>query len=154
MRIEHFDEFDLPVNDTQRLIGRIINMNPLEDPKLNESNVGLLNLNEENGGNVQKIKLQLSDVQSYSFFDGEIVVVEGTHDQNTARINVTAVHKPAISSIPRNMLSVEELQKISSDLYKDRAVQVMIATGPYTFKNSLSYQGLYDFLALAKKEQP
>ena len=68
------------MNDTQRLIGRIINMNPLEDPKLNESNVGLLNLNEENGGNVQKIKLQLSDVQSYSFFDGEIVVVEGTHD--------------------------------------------------------------------------
>ena len=68
------------MNDTQRLIGRIINMNPLEDPKLNESNVGLLNLNEENGGNVQKIKLQLSDVQSFSFFDGEIVVVEGTHD--------------------------------------------------------------------------
>ncbi len=80
LRIDHFDEFDLPVNDTQRLIGRIINMNPLEDPKLNESNVGLLNLNEENGGNVQKIKLQLSDVQSYSFYDGEIVVVEGTHD--------------------------------------------------------------------------
>lgn len=52
LRIEHFDEFDLPVNDTQRLIGRIINMNPLEDPKLNESNIGLLNLNDENGGNV------------------------------------------------------------------------------------------------------
>ena len=51
-------------------------------------------------------------------------------------------------------MSVEELQKISSELYRDRAVQVMIATGPYTFKNSLSYQGLYDFLALAKKEQP
>jgi hypothetical protein len=49
-------------------------------------------------------------------------------------------------------MSLEELQKISSELYRDRAVQVMIATGPYTFKNSLSYQGLYDFLALAKKE--
>jgi hypothetical protein len=33
-----------------------------EDPKLQENNVGLLNLNEENGGNVQKMKLQLNDV--------------------------------------------------------------------------------------------
>jgi len=30
----------------------------------------------------------------------------------------------------------------------------MVACGPYTFKNSLSYQGLLDFLALARKEQP
>lgn len=30
----------------------------------------------------------------------------------------------------------------------------MVASGPFTFKNSLSYQGLYDFLHIAKKEQP
>ena len=30
----------------------------------------------------------------------------------------------------------------------------MIASGPYTFKNTLQYQGLLDFLALARKEQP
>ncbi len=39
--------------------------------------MGLLNINEENSGNVQKIKLQLSEVASFSLFDGEIVVVEG-----------------------------------------------------------------------------
>jgi hypothetical protein len=38
--------------------------------------------------------------------------------------------------------------------YKDRAVQVMVACGPFTVKNSLSYQGLIDFLAIARKEQP
>jgi hypothetical protein len=30
----------------------------------------------------------------------------------------------------------------------------MVACGPYTFKNSLQYSGLLDFLALARKEQP
>jgi hypothetical protein len=30
----------------------------------------------------------------------------------------------------------------------------MIATGPYTLKNSLSYQGLLDFLSIVKREQP
>jgi hypothetical protein len=60
---------------------------------LNESNIGLINLNEENGGNVNKLKLQLSEVQSFSFFDGEIVVAEGTQDSNTSRFNVSRIHK-------------------------------------------------------------
>jgi hypothetical protein len=67
LNIDSFNEFGLPVQDVVRLIGRIIKINSVEDPKLNETNVGLLNLNEENGGNVQKIKLQLSDVEPFSF---------------------------------------------------------------------------------------
>jgi hypothetical protein len=65
----------------------------IEDPKLSEQNVGLLNLNEDNSGNVQKIKLQMSEVPSYSLFDGEIVVVEGVYDSNTSRLNVAKIHK-------------------------------------------------------------
>jgi len=49
--LDTFDEFGLPVLDTQRLIGRIVNVNQ-EDPKLQENNVGLINLNDENGGSV------------------------------------------------------------------------------------------------------
>jgi hypothetical protein len=30
----------------------------------------------------------------------------------------------------------------------------MVACGPFTFKNSLQYHGLLDFLAIARKEQP
>lgn len=80
-----------------------------EDPKLQENNVGLLNLNEENGGNVQKMKLQLNDVQSYSIFDGEIVVAEGVYDANTSRLNVAKIHKLDIQSMPRSNPNIEEL---------------------------------------------
>ena len=64
-----------------------------EDPKLQENNVGLLNLNDDNGGSVQKMKLQLNEVQSFSLFDGEIVVAEGVYDANTSRLNVAKIHK-------------------------------------------------------------
>lgn len=79
LKVEQFDDYGLPVIDSQRLIGRIVNMNQ-EDSKLNETNIGLLNLSEENGGGISKIKLQLGEVQAFSFFEGEIVVAEGVYD--------------------------------------------------------------------------
>jgi hypothetical protein len=54
----------------------------------------------------------------------------------------------------RGNLSLEEIQKIVSENYKDRATQIMVGCGPFTVKNSVSYQGLIDFLAIARKEQP
>jgi hypothetical protein len=36
-------------------------------------------------------------------------------------------------------MSLEEHQKIVIENYKERAVQLMIAAGPFAFKNSLSY---------------
>ena len=80
-----------------------------EEGKLSESNIGLLNLNEENGGNVSKIKLQLSEVPSFSLFEGEIVVVEGCYDANTSRLNVAKVHKMDVQQMPRNNMSIDEL---------------------------------------------
>lgn len=113
---DSFDDFCMPVNDMQRLIGRIINTNP-EEPKLSEANIGLLNLSDENGGNAQKIKLQLTELKSYSFFDGEIVVVEGTYDSNQTKMVVLAVHKANVESVPRNLFSLDELQKLTTQNY-------------------------------------
>ena len=100
------------------------------------------------------MKLQLNEGQSFSLFDGEIVVAEGVYDANTSRLNVAKIHKLDVQSMPRSNPNIEELQKMVNENYKDRAVQVMVACGPFTVKNSLSYQGLIDFLSIARKEQP
>jgi hypothetical protein len=47
----------------------------------------------------------MSEVGSYSFFEGEIVVVEGTYDSTHSKLNVIAVHKPSIDTLPRRFLS-------------------------------------------------
>jgi hypothetical protein len=54
--------------------------------------------------------------------------------------------------MPRNNSTLEELSRIVTENYKERAVQVMVGCGPFTVKNSVSYSGLLDFLAIAKKE--
>ena len=128
-------------------------MNP-EDPKLNETNIGLLNLSEENGGGISKIKLQMSEVGSYSFYEGEIVVVEGTYDSTQSKLNVIAVHKPSIEALPRRTVSFQELEKFSKEAYNGKQLQILAAAGPFTFKSSVQYQGLHDFLAIVRKESP
>ncbi len=71
--------------------------------------MGLINLNDENGGNVQKMKLQLNDVESYSLFDGEIVVADGAYDANTSRLNVSKIHKLDVQHMPKSNPNIEEL---------------------------------------------
>lgn len=153
LRCDQFDEFGLPATDCQRLIGRVINVNPDDNSKLCDSNIGLLNLSDENTGGVYKLKLQLGDLQSYSFFDGEVVVVDGIFDQNNSKINVIRIHKPMVLPPPSN-ITIDEMKNLTVNNYRERPIQVMIACGPFTFKNSLSYQGLLDFCTIVRKERP
>ena len=84
----------------QRIIGRVININPDENSKLCDSNIGLLNLSDDNSGPIQKLKLNVTNLPSFSFYDGEIIVVEGTYDSTKTILHVIAVTKPAISTLP------------------------------------------------------
>ena len=93
LKVENFDEFGLPVQDCVRIVGRIINLST-EDAILNENSVGLFSLGDsENSTNVYRLKLNLSEVQSFSLFEGEVVVAEGFNDSNS-RFNVNRLHKP------------------------------------------------------------
>jgi hypothetical protein len=66
---------------------------------LGESNIGILNLNDENSGGTYKLKLQLSDLKTCALFEGEIIVVEGVYDQSQAnKLNVMAITKPILPS--------------------------------------------------------
>jgi hypothetical protein len=139
--------------DCQRIIGRVIAFNP-EEGKLSDNNIGLINLSEENQFDCYKMKLNMSDVKSYSLFEGEIIVAEGFIDIVTpSKFNVTRVHKPQ-SNPPVCNMTLNEVRDITSQCYRDKHLNIMIASGPFTCKSSLSYKGLQDFLDIVKKEQP
>ena len=81
-----------------------------EDAILNENSVGLFSLGDgENTTNVYRLKLNLSEVPSYSLFEGEIVVAEGFNDSNS-RFNVNRLHKPSVIP-PKELHNFESLQK-------------------------------------------
>ncbi len=111
LHTEAFDHMGDPNPECLRMIGRIININP-EDDKLNEFNIGLLNLDEENQNGVYKIKLNMSELQSYSIFEGEIVVVEGFNDAALTKLNVVRMHKP-VPIMPQSHIKFEDLKLVT-----------------------------------------
>lgn len=120
LKVDQFDDYGLPVLDVQRLLGRVINMEG-DGQKLDESNVGILNLSDENGGGISKIKLHLADTQSFSFHEGEIVIVEGNYDSSQSRLHVSRIHKPAHDFYERDSTtSVDELRAFAKEQYTNR----------------------------------
>jgi hypothetical protein len=131
----------------QRIIGRVININPTEEPKLQEGNIGLLNIDEDNENKVFKVRLNMSEVASYSVFEGEIIVAEGVYELNGTKFNVSRIFKPDLTSkLPftdlKNAISMVEMKSITMEKYQGKPLSAMIACGPFSIKNSLSYQGL------------
>lgn len=92
-----------------RIIGRVFNTSN-EDTKLKEDCVGLMNTSENMTGDDYKIKLNLSEVKAFSFFEGEIIVAEGfkvSFDKEN-KFNVTNVYKLAALA-PNPSFSPESL---------------------------------------------
>lgn len=56
--------------------------------------MGLMNLSDDISTGVYKLKINMSDVQSYSVFEGEIIVAEGFPDNTFSRFNVNRIFKP------------------------------------------------------------
>ena len=76
-------------------MGRIVNLST-EDTILKEDCIGLFSLGDgENSTNVYRLRLNCSEVATYSLFEGEIVVAEGFNDSNS-KFNVNRLHKPEV----------------------------------------------------------
>ena len=151
LKVESFDEFGLPVQDCVRIVGRIVNLST-EDAILNENSVGLFSLGDsENAPTVYRLKLNLSEVQSYSLFEGEVVVAEGFNDSNS-RFNVNRLHKPQV--IPPKELHEFETLKTCHEMQQGKAIQTMVASGPFSSKVNLCYDSLQDLMGLVRRDQP
>jgi hypothetical protein len=66
-----------------------------EDSKLKEDFIGLINTGDDMAGTDCRIKLNLSEVNTFSFYEGEIVVAEGFGDKNN-KFNVNRIYKPNV----------------------------------------------------------
>lgn len=82
-----------------------------------------------------RVKLDLTDVPDFILFRGQVVAVRGTN----ARGNALAVRQ-ILSASPR-----------APPRAGDAGVRVLIASGPYTTDDSLTYAPLHDLLAAAER---
>lgn len=139
--------------DCQRVIGRVFAFNP-DEGKLSHENIALINLSEDNEFDTYKLKLNMSEVKSYSLFEGEIIVAEGFVDMTTPqKFNVTRIHKPQANP-PFSNMNINQVRDLTQLCYREKNLNIMVACGPFTCKNSLSYKGFSDLLDIVKLEQP
>lgn len=113
-----FSEFgQAPRNECCRIVGRVINTS-IEDDKLKQDSIGLLNTSEDGTGNVTRLILNLDEIHNFSLFEGEIIVAEGFNGANS-KFHVNRLHKPNIMPQVSNF-EADYLNYCRNELHKHK----------------------------------
>lgn len=80
-----------------------------------------------------------------------MIVAQGFMD--TKKLNVNRIWKPAISPVNADNFTMKQLEA-SQRNHCGKALQVMVACGPFTVDNELSYAALKDLMAVVQREKP
>ena len=140
MKVNSFDEFGMPTTDNCRIVGRICNAS---DEKLSENKVMILNTLENESG-IKRLHLNLKSVPTFSIFEGQILMFEGFNDQNY-QFSVNRIHYP-----PPMKITKHEVSKLQDNSYNQKSM--IVAAGPFTTSESLSFQPLRELMEVVKRE--
>ncbi|XP_064622329.1 DNA polymerase alpha subunit B-like [Lineus longissimus] len=134
--IEEYAHVALPTQEEVTVVGRI-GCDSLG--KLNAKSVILEGSRETSGG--RHIPVDLSEIQQFSLFTGQIVAMSG--------INSTGnkfVAKKVYEGIPPPMADLGPI--------RGSPLQFLIACGPFSTIDSLSYEPLGDLMTVIQREKP
>jgi DNA polymerase alpha subunit B len=95
---------------------------------------------EDSNGHV--VNLDLSSVDEYDLFPGQVAVVEGKNEMGKC-LRVSKIHFP--KPPPFKELKIER---------KRGTLNILIAAGPFTPSDSLQYEPLKDLISVITKTEP
>ncbi|XP_013419567.1 DNA polymerase alpha subunit B isoform X2 [Lingula anatina] len=133
--IEEFSHMALPAQDQVTVVGRICCDG---DGRLNKQSLLLEGSRQTSSG--KQIPLDVSAIQQFSFFPGQVVAIEGLNSTGNK-----LVAKKVLGSGP---LPLPDVPSLEEDLH------IMIAAGPFTTSDSLSYEPLRDLEQKIHQERP
>ncbi|XP_023698507.1 DNA polymerase alpha subunit B [Paramormyrops kingsleyae] len=139
--IEEFSSVSVPTQDTLTILGRVCCDS---NGKLNAQSVQL-EPGRERGG--RPVPVDLSELKEYSLFPGQMLIMDA---MNTAgnRLVPTRLYE----GVPLPFYSVDEEKQDMSE--ECDPLMVMVACGPYTPSDSLSYDPLIDLISIIVRDQP
>lgn len=136
--VEEFSPVSLPAQDSLTVLGQICCDS---NGKLNAQSV-LLEAGPEQGG--QQVPVDLSELKEYSLFPGQVVVMEG---MNTTGRKLMA--SKLYEGVPLPFYTPDV--KMEED---EEPVMVLVACGPYTPSDSLTFDPLLDLINVIVKDRP
>ncbi|CAD5119859.1 DgyrCDS8443 [Dimorphilus gyrociliatus] len=131
--IEHFGHVSLPLQEKTTICGRIVSEG---ESKLNSSTVLIQGSLETSGGRC--CKLDLSNLNKYSLFPGQIVAFEGVN--NNGRSFVASKILESLWKNPEEVLLKDDMK-------------IIISAGPYA-TNSSDLEPFHDLIQVIKRENP
>ncbi|KAF9375802.1 DNA-directed DNA polymerase alpha subunit pol12 [Podila verticillata] len=143
-------DFYNPAYPSQTLvtvIGRICS--DANEGKSNERSLMLETSRMIGGGS--RVRIDVSEVTSFSFFPGQIVVLSGINAHGSI-FAVTAVHE--IPALPMAAASPLELQEIHYRKLGGQPVKIVTAAGPYTLNDNLLFEPFAALMDHVNKERP
>ncbi|KAM6953466.1 DNA polymerase alpha subunit B [Aplochiton taeniatus] len=138
--IEEFSPVSLPAQDNVIVLGQVCCDS---NGKLNAQSV-LLEAGAEQGG--QQIPVDLSELKEFSLFPGQVVVMEGMNSSGRK-----LVASKLYEGVPLPFYSSQVKQEM--DEVPGQA-SVLVACGPYTPSDSLTFDPLVDLLNVVARDRP
>uniref|UniRef100_A0A3P8ZJH1 DNA polymerase alpha subunit B n=1 Tax=Esox lucius TaxID=8010 RepID=A0A3P8ZJH1_ESOLU len=139
--IEEFSPLSLPAQDCVTVLGQVCCDS---NGKLNAQSV-LLEAGPEQGG--QQVPVDLTELREYSLFPGQVVIMEG---MNTTGRKLVA--SKLYEGVPLPFYSSPIKQEIDMDI--ERQLMVMVACGPYTPSDGLTFDPLIDIINVIVRDRP
>ncbi|XP_029021733.1 DNA polymerase alpha subunit B [Betta splendens] len=136
--IEEFSPVSLPAQDSITVLGQVCCDS---NGKLNAQSV-LLEAGPEQGG--QQVPVDLSELKEYSLFPGQVVVIQG---MNTTGRKLVA--SKLYEGVPLPFYN--PMVKMEMD---EEPVNVLVACGPFTPCDSLSFEPLLDLISIIARDRP
>ncbi|KAA0714255.1 DNA polymerase alpha subunit B [Triplophysa tibetana] len=139
--IEEFSPVSLPVQNSITVLGQVCCDS---NGKLNAQSV-LLEAGQEQGG--RQVPVDLSELKEFSLFPGQVVVMEGMNASGEKFV-ATKLYEGISLPFYTPVEVKQEVDEVSEP------VMVMMACGPYTPCDSLSYDPLIDLITIINKDRP
>ncbi|XP_068596567.1 DNA polymerase alpha subunit B [Brachionichthys hirsutus] len=137
-RIEEFSPVSLPAQDSVTVLGHVCCDS---NGKLNAQSV-LLEAGPEQGG--QQVPVVLSELKEFSLFPGQVVAMEG---MNTTGGKLVA--SKLYEGVPLPFYTPEVILERDEE-----PVNVLVACGPYTPSDSLTFDPLLDLIGIIIRDRP
>lgn len=136
--IEEFSPVSLPAQDSITVLGQVCCDS---NGKLNAQSV-LLEAGPEQGG--QQVSVDLSELKEYSLFPGQVVAMEGMNTTGR-KLMASKLH----DGIPLPFYTSEVKMET-----EEEPVNVLVACGPYTPSDSLTFDPLLDLIHVIVRDRP
>lgn len=136
--IEEFSPVTLPAQDSITVVGQVCCDS---NGKLNAQSV-LLEAGPEQGG--QQVPVDLSELKEYSLFPGQVVVMEGMNATGR-KLVVTKLYE----GVPLPFYKPDVKLEV-----REEPLNVLVACGPYTPSDSLTFDPLLDLINVIVRDRP